>query len=244
MDETSQLPRCKILPLIYNLVPGVERVAFIGDRAQLPPFGDDGEEAVSSAFNSFINAGGDPNFLEIQYRVPSPIAEILSRVSYQGRLQTWGGKIIPPSECLMWVDVAGEQLATGDSRSNIAEAETIANTIITLQAMKGRNMPTTVLSFYLAQLALIRNNLSDVPDVEVSTVDSYQGRVRERVFISLLNTKDVGFLNDIRRVNVALSRVRDELWLVGDRSFWVQQKKSCPAIAALAQLAEEHDCIL
>jgi superfamily I DNA and/or RNA helicase len=120
------------------MVPGVERVAFIGDRSQLPPFGDDEEgEAVSSAFNSFINVGGDPHFLEIQYRVPSPIAEILSRVSYQGRLQTWEGKIIPTSECLMWIDVAGEQLATGGSRSNIAEAETIANTIIHLRTDEG-----------------------------------------------------------------------------------------------------------
>jgi hypothetical protein len=56
---TSQLPRCKIVPLIYHMVPGIERVAFIGDRAELPPLGDDeGGEPVSLAFNSFINVGG------------------------------------------------------------------------------------------------------------------------------------------------------------------------------------------
>jgi superfamily I DNA and/or RNA helicase len=104
-------------------------------------------------------------------------------------------------------------------------------------------MPTTVLSFYIAQLGLIRTKLSDVPEVEVSTVDSYQGREKERVFVSLLNTKDVGFLEDIRRVNVGLSRVRNELWLVGDRSFWSEQE-SCPAVAAFAKLAAEHDCFL
>jgi superfamily I DNA and/or RNA helicase len=185
--------------------------------------------------------GGDPHFLEIQYQVPSDWRD-LCRVSYRGRLQTWEGKIIPISQCLVWIDVAGEQLTIGGSRSNIAEAETITNTIIHLRTNEG-NVPTTVPCFYLAQLALIRKNLSEVPDVEVSTVESYQTRVRERLFISLLNTKDVGFMNDIRRVNAALCRVRDELWLVGDRSFWVQQKDSCPAISALAQLAEEHDCI-
>jgi hypothetical protein len=52
--------------------------------------------------------------------------------------------------------------------------------------------------------------LSDVPEVQVSAVDSYQGREKERVFVSLLNTKEVGFLEDVGRVNVRLSRVRDE----------------------------------
>jgi hypothetical protein len=55
------------------------------------------------------------------------------------------------------------------------------------------NMPTTILSFYIAQLGLITTNLSDVPEVDVRTVDSYQGRGKERILVSLLNLRTSGF---------------------------------------------------
>jgi superfamily I DNA and/or RNA helicase len=137
VDETSQLPIYKALPIIYRLVPSLEKVAFFGDRTHLPPFGDDGEEsAVTSALESFVVAGGSPNFLEIQYRVPSPIAQVLSDISYGGRLRAWEEKIIPISDCLMWIDVAGEQIAAGGSRSNVAEATAISDMVRNLGILK------------------------------------------------------------------------------------------------------------
>jgi superfamily I DNA and/or RNA helicase len=59
----------------------------------------------------------------------------------------------------------------------------------------------------------------DVPGLEIDTVDGFQGREKEAVVISLVRSNvegEIGFLGDIRRMNVAMTRARRKLLLVGD----------------------------
>ena len=52
--------------------------------------------------------------------------------------------------------------------------------------------------------------------IEVNTVDAYQGREKDIIIISTVRTHGLGFLNDYRRMNVAISRAKNFLWIVGN----------------------------
>ena len=74
-----------------------------------------------------------------------------------------------------------------------------------------------VIAPYGAQVRLLREQLP--ADVEVGTVDGFQGREKEAIIISLVrsnNHNEIGFLREIRRMNVALTRARRKLIVIGD----------------------------
>jgi superfamily I DNA and/or RNA helicase len=75
-----------------------------------------------------------------------------------------------------------------------------------------------VIAPYAAQVRLIRDMCSD-RDLEIGTVDGFQGREKEAVIISLVRSNErgeIGFLSDTRRMNVALTRARRKLIVIGD----------------------------
>lgn len=75
-----------------------------------------------------------------------------------------------------------------------------------------------VIAPYAAQVRWLRDH-SDLDDLEIDTVDGFQGREKEAVVISLVRSNyegEIGFLGDIRRMNVALTRARRKLIVVGD----------------------------
>ena len=75
-----------------------------------------------------------------------------------------------------------------------------------------------VIAPYAAQVRLLREQLA-VPGLEIDSVDGFQGREKEAVVVSLVRSNrdnDIGFLADVRRMNVALTRARRLLLVVGD----------------------------
>jgi superfamily I DNA and/or RNA helicase len=75
-----------------------------------------------------------------------------------------------------------------------------------------------VIAPYAAQVRWLRENTDD-PHLEIDTVDGFQGREKEAILISLVrsNSKnEIGFLADTRRMNVALTRARRKLIVIGD----------------------------
>jgi superfamily I DNA and/or RNA helicase len=124
---------------------------------------------------------------------------------------------------LSFIDTAGagfeeETEPDGESRLNRQEA-----TLICRQARKLLNSGVqpaalAIIAPYAAQVRLLRQEL-DVPGVEVDTVDGFQGREKEAVIISLVRSNqqgDIGFLADVRRMNVAMTRARRLLLVAGD----------------------------
>src|SRR5207245_1931919 len=76
-----------------------------------------------------------------------------------------------------------------------------------------------VISPYDAQVQELRQLLQDVEELEIDTVDGFQGREKEAVVVSLVRSNpagELGFVADIRRINVALTRARKKLIVVGD----------------------------
>ena len=75
-----------------------------------------------------------------------------------------------------------------------------------------------VITPYAAQARLLREKLL-MSDLEIDTVDGFQGREKEAIVISLVRSNErgeIGFLSDLRRMNVAMTRARRELLVIGD----------------------------
>jgi superfamily I DNA and/or RNA helicase len=128
---------------------------------------------------------------------------------------------------LLFIDTAGagydEQTEPdGESRRNPQEAELVLRQVRALLGASVRPQELAVITPYAAQARLLRERLAALgvaEAVEVDTVDGFQGREKEAVVVSLVRSNpqgEVGFLADVRRMNVALTRARRKLIVVGD----------------------------
>jgi superfamily I DNA and/or RNA helicase len=122
-----------------------------------------------------------------------------------------------------FVDTAGagyeeEEEADTDSRLNPQEAGLAARYVRRLIDAGVRAEDIAVITPYAGQVRRLRELLA-VPGLEIDSVDGFQGREKEAVVISLVRSNpvgDIGFLADVRRTNVALTRARRKLVVVGD----------------------------
>jgi len=126
-------------------------------------------------------------------------------------------------ETVLYLDTAGkgfeEELEPGsESKYNDGEAELVLKELQKLLDNRVNPKDIAVISPYSAQVRLLNNKMED-KDVEIDSVDSFQGREKEAVIISLVrsNTEgEMGFLTDVRRMNVAMTRARRKLVVIGD----------------------------
>jgi ATP-dependent RNA/DNA helicase IGHMBP2 len=94
----------------------------------------------------------------------------------------------------------------------------VRSEVLALLAAGVRPQDIAVIAPYSAQGKLLRN-LIQVPGLEIDSVDGFQGREKEAVVISLVRSNprgEIGFLSDVRRMNVALTRARRKLIVIGD----------------------------
>ncbi len=178
--------------------------------------------------------------LTVQHRVAPPIGALVSECSYGGRLANGRPDGENPYALVFphrvtWVTTSGLEDArerrNGTSVSNEAEVRTIRNLLKQLDFVaRGKKLHPSVvlLAGYANQcerleraLASLANEIKHL-DVEVHTVDSFQGREADVAVYSVTRSNEdrkLGFLGDERRLNVALSRGRDLLVIVGDTQF-------------------------
>ena len=104
-----------------------------------------------------------------------------------------------------------------------------------------------VIAPYAAQVRLLREQLA-VPGLEIDSVDGFQGREKEAVVISLVRSNpkgEIGFLGDMRRMNVAMTRARRKLLMVGDSAtlaghpFYTDDRVSSRGLGAYRTVWEE-----
>ena len=234
-DEATQATiRSTLIPLSKG-----DRVVLAGDHRQLPPFDartapadDDRHRSLFEHLYAEDGVYGRRigTMLTTQYRMHEDVAAFPDREFYDGALED--GRVVESIDglpALVRVDVEGpERVGEGHSYANPAEAERAASLVAELLAAGIRPENVGVITPYDAQVDEIRRALSDagVPnhgDVEVDTVDAFQGGEREAVVVSLVRSNDegnVGFLgrgeDGPRRLNVALTRAERFLALVGD----------------------------
>lgn len=240
IDEVAQslLPQCYI-PLVVE--PNAQRLVIAGDNRQLPPLVKSRRPKVIAAlkrslFDILIGIHGPEveHLINVQYRMPREIMEFPSRQVYGGKLkahesnaknrlyQLKGVQRNKTTETVvLWVDTSGdmhpEQLDKDTfSHKNPGEAELVADYVLKLLESGVKCDDIGVISPYRAQVSELRKIL---PAIEVSTVDGFQGREKEVILISLVRSnskKEVGFLGDARRMNVALTRAKRQLVVFGN----------------------------
>jgi regulator of nonsense transcripts 1 len=122
-----------------------------------------------------------------------------------------------------FVPVDGGEVVSpdGTSRENPAEVSwviKILNEI--LEAGEITKKDIGIITPYAGQVRAIRNSMSEkLDDVEVKTVDGYQGREKEVIIFSCVRSnteQNIGFLSEMRRLNVALTRAKRGLIVIGD----------------------------
>lgn len=87
-----------------------------------------------------------------------------------------------------------------------------------------------IISPYKEQVHLLRRKISQIGNrlklgtsseetegIEINTVDAFQGREKDIIIISTVRTEGLGFLNDLRRMNVAITRAKHFMWIVGSK---------------------------
>jgi predicted DNA helicase len=125
---------------------------------------------------------------------------------------------------LLFLDTAGkgfdESVEPGtESLRNEGEAGLVEARARELVAAGLPPTGIAIITPYSAQAALLRERLIDVAGLEIDTIDAFQGREKEAVLLSLVRSnaeQRVGFLEDLRRMNVAITRARRHLFVVGD----------------------------
>jgi ATP-dependent RNA/DNA helicase IGHMBP2 len=237
MDEASQ----SVEPSAWIPIQYANRLVLAGDHFQLPPMVIS-PEAIRGGFNISlmerllnINSGLS-RLLNIQYRMHQDIMNFSSDVFYERSLQADESvrtallsdlpqvTSSPLTDCpIHFIDTAGasydeEQETNGDSRLNPVEAELVIKKVHELLSRGLTSDQIAIISPYSAQVKLLREKLKQL-DIEIDSVDGFQGREKEVVIVSLVRSNregEVGFLADTRRMNVALTRARRKLIVIGD----------------------------
>jgi superfamily I DNA and/or RNA helicase len=227
---------------VWQAVLRADRLILAGDHCQLPPtvLSDEAAKAGMrrSLMQRVIEREGESVFrrLTVQYRMHEAIMQYSSQQFYDDslaadvsvrthRLCDLPNVIETPltSEPLDWIDTAGaeyeEQLEPdGESKLNPKEANLIVRCVRELIDAGITPDQIAVIAPYAAQVRLLRSRL-EIAELEIDTVDGFQGREKEVVLITMVRSNsicEIGFLNDTRRTNVALTRARRKLIIVGD----------------------------
>jgi len=237
MDEAGQC----LQPLAWAIFPLANKLVLAGDPFQLPPTVLSAEAMRMGLHASILEVCFGKTsrifLLDTQYRMRRAIAEFSSAMFYEGRLKT-PDNLRNESLHITFFDTAGTGYdeasgAEGSSLVNPGELESVRRI---LQADQLQASQTAFISPYAAQVLLARESL---PGLRVSTIDSFQGQEYHTVVVSLVRSNDtgqIGFLNDTRRMNVALTRAQEQLYVVGDSATLGQH----PFYRQLLEYIEQH----
>jgi len=261
IDEAGQAlePACWI-PVLKS-----RKVVFAGDHCQLPPIVKSAEAARSGLSTTLLEkcVALHPEsvvLLDEQYRMNKMIMGYSSTVFYGDKLRAHASvanhALFPGDRPLAFVDTAGcgyEERAEGISTGNPEEAAFLFRHLTRLVAElvaqgDAQNFPTiAVISPYRLQIDLLKEQLLHSPalqpfldKISVNTIDSFQGQERDIVYIGMTRSNPdnkIGFLSDIRRMNVAMTRARKKLVVIGDSATLSQ----LPFYADFIGYAEKHE---
>ena len=115
------------------------------------------------------------------------------------------------------LDVSGEEAEVWTSFKNEAEADMVLHVVLKFQEWGVQPERICVLTPYDGQQGRLKMKMEDHNlSCEVSTIDGFQGQERDVVILSTVRTRQLGFLNDRRRLNVAVTRAKFALVVVGN----------------------------
>ncbi|PBK61108.1 P-loop containing nucleoside triphosphate hydrolase protein, partial [Armillaria solidipes] len=170
VDEASQINVFEYMHVFFKFRNVMSKVCFFGDPKQLPPYGKDKASSMQCIFD-IDHLKDESYFLNIQYRMPHPLGEFISREVYNNRLHS-EHKIKDPS-CVAFIDTkTGTEEKSGLSWRNASEIRTIVHLVKLYY--KDRNF--CIITPYDAQRVAIERELknNNLPWERVFNVDSFQ----------------------------------------------------------------------
>ena len=236
VDECSQaLEPANWVPILKS-----DRVIMAGDHQQLAPTVKSKEAAKEgleeTIFGRCIRTYGATAMLKVQYRMQPEILEFSNLKFYGGKMET--GENVQNrrqifSEALSFIDTAGcgfneevnpETLSTFNKEQGHFSLTLINRLLEEYEEL--HQMSIGIIAPYRAHLDILRRGIVHFPwyeelrkQISIQSVDGFQGQERDLILIDLVRSNDrgeVGFLSEIRRTNVAMTRARFKLIIVGD----------------------------
>ena len=242
IDEAAQA----IEAACWIAISRADRVILAGDHCQLPPTIKCIEAARGGLGRTLLEKVGlhkpeTVSLLKIQYRMHEDIMRFPSRWFYHDKLEAapevkYRG-ILDFDTPVSWIDTSELDLqekavAEGTGRLNTGEAELLVRELknymerIGIRRILEEHIDFGVISPYRAQVHYLRHLLKKEPFfrpcrrlITVHTVDGFQGQERDVIMISLVRANEkgqIGFLRDLRRMNVAITRARMKLLILGE----------------------------
>lgn len=218
MDEAGQC----LEPMAWVVFSFAKSWVLAGDPYQLPPTvlsnDEQGQGMNVSVLEAAFKNCKDIFFLDTQYRMRSAIAAFSNEYFYNGRLKTPENQQ-NLGEHVFFYDTAGtgfEEVAgeEGTSLTNPGELDLIQKW---LELNNPDIRKVAVISPYSGQVNQAKELLPKA--MRISTVDSFQGQEMETILVSLVRSNSdgvIGFLKDYRRMNVAMTRAKEKLVIIGD----------------------------
>ncbi|GAX77331.1 hypothetical protein CEUSTIGMA_g4777.t1 [Chlamydomonas eustigma] len=265
VDESTQATEPEVL---IPMVLGAKQVVLVGDHCQLGPviMCKKAAEAglCQSMFERLRLLGVKPTRLEVQYRMHPCLSEFPSNTFYEGMLQNGTGvgerqlKGVdfpwpnPDKPMMFYVQLGQEEIsASATSFLNRTEATNVEKIITRFLQCGLTPSQIGVITPYEGQRAhvvsvLLRQGTlrQDLyKDIEVSSVDAFQGREKDIIIMSCVRSNEqqsIGFLADPRRLNVALTRARYGVVILGNPRVLSRQ----PLWNALLTHYKEHGCLV
>lgn len=233
IDEASQaLEAACWIPLNR-----AERVVMSGDHFQLPPtiksFQAAKEGLETTLFGrGVVNQPESTVMLETQYRMHPDIMNFSSEYFYKGKLRAADSILQrhqPFDNPITFIDTAGagyDEEVKKETLSTFNKDEALFLGRYLSQNVPPKGMSVGIIAPYKAQIEMIRgiidrsDALAEVmEDITINTVDAFQGQERDIMYISLTRSNasaEIGFLKEYRRMNVAITRARYKLVIIGD----------------------------
>ena len=218
IDEAGQC----IEPLVWTIFPLAQKYVLAGDHLQLPPTVLSNEAARlglnKSILETSIASIKNVFLLNTQYRMKQAIAGFSSNYFYDGLLQT-AAHLTNTGTHITFIDTAGSGFnevhgSDGMSLQNEGELQIVQKLIATELL---NPLATAFISPYAGQVTAAKEMLPK--EMRISTIDSFQGQEKEIIILSLVRSNDdgdIGFLKDYRRMNVAITRAKEQLFVIGD----------------------------
>ncbi|XP_019273494.2 protein ZGRF1 isoform X6 [Panthera pardus] len=232
LDECSQITEpASLLPIARF---ECEKLILVGDPKQLPPTIQGSDAAHENGleqtlFDRLCLMGHKPVLLRTQYRCHPAISAISNDLFYEGNLmngisETERSPLLEWLPTLCFYNVKGlEQIERDNSFHNVAEAAFTLKLIQSLIVSGIAGSVIGVITLYKSQMYKLCHSLNavnfdhpDIKAVQVSTVDAFQGAEKEIIILSCVRTRQVGFIDSEKRMNVALTRGRRHLLIVGN----------------------------